>query len=168
MTACMHAQGLFERHKLIVASQLCVAVLKRSGQLSQAKFEFLLRGPRREGVENPLKDWLSDSVWASIQALKARPRIEQRIIPLCLAGQRLLRASELHRTWTSTAACRMTWRARPSGGRSGWSWSGRKRMCSQVRMLTLAPRWETQGACRCALTPLLTRHRRRLEAHAGV
>ena len=71
--ACMHAQGLFERHKLIVASQLCIAVLKRSGQLSQAKFEFLLRGPRREGVENPLKDWLSDSVWASIQALKAPP-----------------------------------------------------------------------------------------------
>ena len=72
-TAGLHAQGLFERHKLIVASQLCIAVLKRSGQLSQAKFEFLLRGPRREGVENPLKDWLSDSVWASIQALKALP-----------------------------------------------------------------------------------------------
>ena len=68
----MRAQGLFERHKLIVASQLCIAVLKRAGQLSQAKFDFLLRGPRRDGVENPLHDWLSDSVWASVQALKVR------------------------------------------------------------------------------------------------
>ena len=76
----MHMQGLFERHKLIVASQLCIAVLKRSGQLSQAKFEFLLRGPRREGVENPMKDWLPDSVWASIQALKVPP-----LKPHCLS-----------------------------------------------------------------------------------
>jgi dynein heavy chain len=63
-------QGLFERHKLIVATQLCMAVLRSKGELQRAKFEFLLRGPKEMGVDNPLTDWVSDSVWGSVQALK--------------------------------------------------------------------------------------------------
>ncbi len=55
-----------------MASQLCIAVLKRAGQLPQAKFDFLLRGPRKEGADNALRDWLPESVWQSVQALKAR------------------------------------------------------------------------------------------------
>lgn len=63
-------QGLFERHKLIVATQLCMAVLRSRGELQRAKFEFLLRGPKEMGVDNPLTDWVSESVWGSVQALK--------------------------------------------------------------------------------------------------
>jgi dynein heavy chain len=63
-------QGLFERHKLIVATQLCMAVLRSKGELQRAKFEFLLRGPKEMGVDNPLTDWVSESVWGSVQALK--------------------------------------------------------------------------------------------------
>ena len=40
------AQGLFERHKLIVSTQLCMAVLRARGELQRAKFDMLLRGPR--------------------------------------------------------------------------------------------------------------------------
>lgn len=64
------AQGLFERHKLIVATQLCMSILKARGELHFAKFDFLLRGPKVMGVDNPLADWVSDSVWGSVQALK--------------------------------------------------------------------------------------------------
>jgi hypothetical protein len=52
-------QGLFERHKLIVATQLCMAVLRSKGELQHAKFEFLLHGPKEMGVDNPLGDWVS-------------------------------------------------------------------------------------------------------------
>ena len=69
----MHLQGLFERHKLIVATQLCMAILKKNGELQQQKFDFLLRGPKVMGMENPLKEWVLDSVWGSVQALKASP-----------------------------------------------------------------------------------------------
>ncbi|MEW5311809.1 MAG: hypothetical protein WDW38_003494 [Sanguina aurantia] len=64
------AQGLFERHKLIVATQLCMSILKGRGELQFLKFDFLLRGPKVMGVDNPLADWVSDSVWGSVQALK--------------------------------------------------------------------------------------------------
>lgn len=67
-SACF--QGLFERHKLIVATQLCMAILKNRGELKTDKFEFLLRGPRVAGVENPLIEWVNDSVWSSVHALK--------------------------------------------------------------------------------------------------
>lgn len=65
-------QGLFERHKLIVATQLCMAILKKNGELQQQKFDFLLRGPKVMGMENPLKEWVLDSVWGSVQALKVQ------------------------------------------------------------------------------------------------
>jgi dynein heavy chain len=64
------AQGLFERHKLIMATQLVMAILRGRGELQQQKFDFLLRGPKVLGEENPLSEWVSDSVWASVQALK--------------------------------------------------------------------------------------------------
>lgn len=39
-------QGLFEPHKLLVATQLCMRILHKQGALSQEKFEYLLRGPK--------------------------------------------------------------------------------------------------------------------------
>jgi dynein heavy chain len=64
------AQGLFERHKLIVAAQLCISILKRAGKLQQDKLDFLVRGPKITTAPNQLKDWLQDSAWTSVQALK--------------------------------------------------------------------------------------------------
>jgi dynein heavy chain, axonemal len=46
------AQGLFERHKLIVSTQLCMAVLRGRGELQRAKFDVLLRGPKVGGTDS--------------------------------------------------------------------------------------------------------------------
>ncbi|KAA6419077.1 MAG: flagellar outer dynein arm heavy chain beta [Trebouxia sp. A1-2] len=81
------AQGLFERHKLIVATQLCMAILKKNGELQQQKFDFLLRGPKVMGMENPLKEWVLDSVWGSVQALKASASQEPFGTMLCFAAE---------------------------------------------------------------------------------
>lgn len=64
------AQGLFERHKLLVATQLCVAVLRQEGKLQAAKLDFLLKGPRAPGTDNPLREFVSDAVWACVCALR--------------------------------------------------------------------------------------------------
>lgn len=40
------AQGLFERHKLLVATQLCMRILKKKGELSQERFDYILRAPQ--------------------------------------------------------------------------------------------------------------------------
>jgi dynein heavy chain len=64
------AQGLFERHKLILATQLCFLILKRNDELDLECFNFLIKGKTVIGVENPLNEWLSDESWAAIQALR--------------------------------------------------------------------------------------------------
>jgi hypothetical protein len=55
---CARTQGLFERHKLFVATQLCMAVLRSRGELQRPKFDYLLHGPKEMGVDNPLGDWV--------------------------------------------------------------------------------------------------------------
>ena len=72
------ARGLFERHKLILATQLCFQILARAGELDAPSFQFLLRGPTlAAGAEtgappppNPLKEWLSDSAWDAVLGLR--------------------------------------------------------------------------------------------------
>ncbi len=72
------ARGLFERHKLILATQLCFQILARAGELDAPSFQFLLRGPAlAAGAEtgappppNPLKEWLSDSAWDAVLGLR--------------------------------------------------------------------------------------------------
>jgi len=64
------AQGLFERHKLVFACQLCFQVQQRSGDLNGEMFDFLIKGPRASGIDNPLNEWLDDSAWLTCQALK--------------------------------------------------------------------------------------------------
>ena len=56
-----------------MGTQLCMVILKRKGELQQQKFDFLLRGPRVPGVENPLPEWVSDTVWSAVQALRVSP-----------------------------------------------------------------------------------------------
>ncbi|KAK3254170.1 Dynein beta chain, flagellar outer arm [Cymbomonas tetramitiformis] len=64
------ASGLFERDKIIVATQLTMTILKNRGELNHVEFDYLLRGPKLQGVDNPLPEWISDNVWASVQSLK--------------------------------------------------------------------------------------------------
>jgi dynein heavy chain len=64
------AGGLFERDKIIVASQLVMCILKQRGELNVQEFDYLLRGPKVSGVDNPLSEWVSDGVWASVQSLR--------------------------------------------------------------------------------------------------
>lgn len=78
-------QGLVEQHKLIVGTQLCMAVLKRQGSMVHAKFDYLLRGPKTF-TSNQLKEWVPDSAWAAMQALKVRSATAQLGPVLRLAG----------------------------------------------------------------------------------
>jgi dynein heavy chain len=64
------AQGLFERHKLVFASQLCFQVQSRDGTLSPAMFDALIQGRKAAGIENPLNEWLDDGTWLTCNALK--------------------------------------------------------------------------------------------------
>lgn len=65
-----YVQGLFERHKLIVATQLTMAILGREGKLLDGRFELLINRERRVSMPSPLPDWLPDSAWANANALK--------------------------------------------------------------------------------------------------
>eukprot|EP00741_Cyanophora_paradoxa_P005992 tig00000955_g5810.t1 len=64
------AAGLFERHKLIFGSQLAIRILQKRGEIDQAMLDFLLRGPRTMGEDNPCAEWLSDSSWNALLTLK--------------------------------------------------------------------------------------------------
>jgi dynein heavy chain, axonemal len=70
----MVARGLYVKHKLIFLAQLTFNLMKRGNLgdenlLNDAHFQFLLRGPRKEGEENPLASWLPINAWQSIGAL---------------------------------------------------------------------------------------------------
>ncbi len=64
-----------------------MAILKKNGELQQQKFDFLLRGPKVMGMENPLKEWVLDSVWGSVQALKASALHQPFGTMLCFATE---------------------------------------------------------------------------------
>jgi dynein heavy chain, axonemal len=100
------AQGLFERHKLIVATQLCMAVLRSRGELCRTKFEYLLRAPREMGVASPLSDWVPESVWGSVQALKELDDYANLADDLVGSAKRWREWMELERpgTWMYTLA----------------------------------------------------------------
>jgi dynein heavy chain len=65
------SRGLFEDHKIILYSQLTFNLMRRkelSEELNMTYFNFLLRGPKKLGEENPV-EWLPDSHWAAILSL---------------------------------------------------------------------------------------------------
>jgi dynein heavy chain len=75
------ARGLFEKHKLIFMSQLVIGLLQRKIVGQEAGFDpksldFLLRGPKKLGDENPV-DWLPDNAWNACQALIELPGFER-------------------------------------------------------------------------------------------
>jgi dynein heavy chain len=64
------ASGLFERHKLIYASQLCFKIQFQQELIDPVAFNFLLRCPRESGP-NPCQEWLSDEYWGACLALES-------------------------------------------------------------------------------------------------
>ena len=62
-------QGLFERHRLIAASELAFKILKSKGELDAQSLDHLLKGPRVKGKPNPLGEWLPESAWEALTAL---------------------------------------------------------------------------------------------------
>ena len=69
----MVSRGLFVKHKLIFLSQLTFNLMKRGNlgednMLNDIHFQFLLRGTRKPGDDNPLT-WLPKSAWESCLAL---------------------------------------------------------------------------------------------------
>jgi dynein heavy chain len=67
------SRGLFERHKLILLGQLTFNLMKRGilGEeniVNEVHFQFLMRGTRKIGDENPLT-WLPDAAWQGCNAL---------------------------------------------------------------------------------------------------
>ncbi|CAI8029533.1 Dynein heavy chain 6, axonemal [Geodia barretti] len=60
------ARGLFEKDKLVFSFMLCGEILKQAGQISDAEWNFFLRGPSRADKERPEKPdvpWLTTALW---------------------------------------------------------------------------------------------------------
>ena len=83
------SRGLFERHKLIFSALLCFAILQRDGKIDRAQLTYLLRGPKKAGIERPesVESWLPDTNWQAVQALKevegTNPPFEQLERDIC-------------------------------------------------------------------------------------
>eukprot|EP00983_Pelagomonas_calceolata_P123866 1161047-Pelagomonas_calceolata.AAC.51 len=44
-----------------------MSIFRQRGELQYTKFDYLLRGPKVMGVDNPIADWVHDNVWGSVQ-----------------------------------------------------------------------------------------------------
>jgi len=69
----MVSRGLFVRHKLIFLALITFNLMRRGilgeeNMLNDVQFQFLLRGTRKEGEENPLP-WLPKAAWEACQSL---------------------------------------------------------------------------------------------------
>lgn len=66
------SRGLFERHKPIFRTQMCFRLMQKgilTVEYTDKEMYFLLNCPSRSDVLNPLKEWLPDLVWYSMQKL---------------------------------------------------------------------------------------------------
>lgn len=66
------ARGLFEKHKQIFRCQLTFRLMQKKilpVEYSEKEMYFLLNCPSKSDVANPLKEWLPDLAWYSMQKL---------------------------------------------------------------------------------------------------
>ncbi|XP_049961962.1 dynein axonemal heavy chain 6-like [Schistocerca serialis cubense] len=66
------SRGLFERHKLVFSFLLCINILKHAGEITEAQWGFLLRGPMSAKKDLPKKPdipTLSDAMWMAVNFL---------------------------------------------------------------------------------------------------
>ena len=69
-------RGLFERHKLTVATMLTFRILLRDNKLDQAEVDHLIIGktdPAPPPIPEPLKSFVNDTIWSSCVALQHFP-----------------------------------------------------------------------------------------------
>nr|XP_046259789.1 dynein axonemal heavy chain 6 isoform X2 [Scatophagus argus] len=60
------SRGLFEQHKLIYSFMLCVEVMRQQGEISDAEWQYFLRGAsslEKDYADRPDVPWLSDFYW---------------------------------------------------------------------------------------------------------
>ena len=66
-------RGLFDRHKLILSSQLTLKVLRKAGKLPDSEVAYLLSGPRSgsgvPAMSNQVAYFLGEAQWAAMHAL---------------------------------------------------------------------------------------------------
>ncbi|KAG9397278.1 Dynein heavy chain and region D6 of dynein motor [Carpediemonas membranifera] len=83
-------RGLFERHKLLLAFQMCVKILQGYGKIDQEDYQFFLRGgvvlDKEDQPPNPAPEWLPNSVWDNLTELdklesfkNILPHVEQHL-----------------------------------------------------------------------------------------
>lgn len=66
------SRGLFEKHKIIFLTMLSFRMLQKGiikTDWNQKMMNYLLNAVPKTDVENPLKDWLPNSAWFSVQRL---------------------------------------------------------------------------------------------------
>ncbi|PRP82215.1 dynein-1-alpha heavy chain, flagellar inner arm I1 complex, partial [Planoprotostelium fungivorum] len=64
--------GLFERHKLMFAFQMCVSIMNGDGAIDQTLFQMVLRGNRsleKSPSPNPFPSWLPEQGWRDLNLL---------------------------------------------------------------------------------------------------
>ncbi|XP_075229380.1 dynein heavy chain at 16F [Lycorma delicatula] len=91
------SRGLFERHKLVFSFMLCASIYKESGDITEAQWAFLIRGPRGSKAAFPKKPdvaTLSETQWFSVNYLSATfPNFKK--LPGCVTKKILLKFSTM-------------------------------------------------------------------------
>ncbi|XP_005385504.1 PREDICTED: dynein heavy chain 6, axonemal [Chinchilla lanigera] len=76
------SRGLFEQHKLIYSFMLCVEIMRQQGSLTEAEWNFFLRGSAGMEKERPPKPeapWLSTAMWFACCDLEESFPVFQRL-----------------------------------------------------------------------------------------
>ena len=74
------SRGLFQRHKQIFRCQLTFRLMQKkivNVEYTEKEMYFLLNAPTKTDLPNPLKDWLPDIAWYTIQKLIELESFEQ-------------------------------------------------------------------------------------------
>ncbi|KAJ9531884.1 hypothetical protein QJQ45_022007, partial [Haematococcus lacustris] len=73
-------RGLFERHKLLLALQMCVRILTTANQVNVEEWSFFLKGgvvlDRSTQAANPAPLWISEEAWDNISELDSLPNFK--------------------------------------------------------------------------------------------
>ncbi|KAL3927056.1 MAG: hypothetical protein SGPRY_002999 [Prymnesium sp.] len=77
-------RGLFDRHKLILSTQLCLKVLSREGKLKESEVAYLLSGPKLGPAVPPMSTqvqaYVSDAQWAALHSLASTADVFKPIL----------------------------------------------------------------------------------------
>jgi len=74
------SRGLFQRHKQIFRCQLTFRLMQKKivhVEYTEKEMFFLLNAPAKTDLVNPLKEWLPDGAWYTIQKLIEIESFEQ-------------------------------------------------------------------------------------------